>query len=148
MAKKHSQARKDKMAAGQKDSWKDPIKHVEQKKRIEAKRLLKDASSYRIESPVPLNIEGSRQALIDEMKKTDKQGWQILDVFIEYFFMSQRRPLREILNILEEAILIKVLSHVRGNQMDAAKFLGIKYTTMNEKVKKYNIKFFKDPIEN
>ena len=85
---------------------------------------------------------------MDEIKKSDELGRQILfDDFIEYFFMRQRRPLPEILNILEKAILIKVLSHVNGNQKDAAKFLGVKYSTLYQKVKKHNIKFLKNPIE-
>ena len=73
MAKKLSQAQRDKIAAGCKDAWEDPTKRVEQKKRIEAKRLLKGAATHRIESPDPLNIEAARQALIDEMKKLDEQ---------------------------------------------------------------------------
>jgi len=73
MAKKLSQAQKDKISASCEDSWKDPSKRVEQKKRIEAKRLLKGANPHRIESPNPLNIENARQALIDEMKKLDNQ---------------------------------------------------------------------------
>ena len=129
MAKNFSQAQKDKISDSCKDSWKDPTKRVEQKKRIEAKRLLKGASSDRIESPDSLNIENARQIL--------------LDVFMEYFFIRQRRPLRESLNILEKAILIRVLSSVNGKQKDAAKFLGLKYTTLYEKIKKYNIKFLK-----
>ena len=85
---------------------------------------------------------------MDEIKKSDELGRQILfDDFIEYFFMRQRRPLPEILNILEKAILIKVLSHVNGNQKDAAKFLDLKYTTLHRKIKKHNIKFLKNPIE-
>jgi len=134
---------KDKMSAGQKSSWEDPTKRVEQKKRIRAKKLLKDATSDRIEppnplnievaSPNPLNIEVASRALIDEIKKSDEQG--------------RRRSYREILNILEKAILIKVLSHVNGKQSDAAKFLGILHTTIYEKLKKHNIKFSKRPIE-
>jgi len=125
MPKELSQAMKDRISAGQKDAWKDPSKRIYQKKRVATKRLLKD----------------------DDVKKLDEQGLQILlDVFIEYFFMRRRRPLREILNILEKAILTKVLSHVNGNQRDAAKFLNLKYTTLHEKVKKHNIKFFKSPI--
>lgn len=148
MPKKLSQAMKDRISAGQKDAWKDPSKRPNQKKRIEAKKLLKDAILDRIESPNPLNIEAARQTLTDDVKKSDEQGWQILlDIFIEYFFTRQKRPLREILNILEKTILIKVLSRVNGNQKDAAKFLDLKYTTLHEKVKKHNIKFFKSPIE-
>jgi len=73
MAKKLSQAQKDKISDGCKDAWRDPSKRVEQKKHIEAKRLLKGAASDRIEPPGPLNIENARQALIDEIKKLDDQ---------------------------------------------------------------------------
>jgi len=73
MEKNLSQAQKDRISAGQKDSWKDPTKRIEQKKRIEAKRLLKDTISDRIETPNPLNIENARQALIDEIRKLDDQ---------------------------------------------------------------------------
>ncbi len=73
MAKKFSQAHRDKISASCEDSWKDPSRRVEQKKRIEAKRLLKHTISDRIESPGPLNIEAARQALIDEMKKIDDE---------------------------------------------------------------------------
>ncbi|GAH21325.1 unnamed protein product [marine sediment metagenome] len=73
MEKKYPQTRRDKIATGQKDSWSDPTKRVEQKKRIEAKRLLKATTTDRIEPPVPFNIENARQALIDEMKKLDEQ---------------------------------------------------------------------------
>jgi len=73
MEKKHSQAHRDKIKASCKDSWSDPTKRVEQKKRIEAKRLLKGATSGRIESPGPLNIENARQALVDELKKLDDE---------------------------------------------------------------------------
>ncbi|GAG71914.1 unnamed protein product [marine sediment metagenome] len=68
-----SQVRKDRMSAGQKDSWSDPTKRVEQKKRIVEKMLLKVTRADRIESAAPLNIENARQALVDEMKKLDDQ---------------------------------------------------------------------------
>ena len=73
MAKNLSQATKDRISAGQKDAWGDPSKRINQKKRIEAKRLLKGATSDKIESPSFLNIENARQALIDEIKKLDGQ---------------------------------------------------------------------------
>ena len=135
--KKHSQVTKDRISARNKDSWKDPTKRVEQKKRIKAKRLL----------AAPLNIENIWQSPLDEMKKPDDRRWEIfLDLFIEYFFMRKRRPLRESQNILEKAILIKVLYSVNGKQKDAANFLGINYTTLCEKIKKHNIKYLKTPI--
>ena len=73
MAKNYSQTTKDKMSDKAKDSWSDPTKRVEQKKRAKAKRHLKSTIPDRIESPGPLNIENARQALIDELKKLDEQ---------------------------------------------------------------------------
>jgi len=81
MEKKHSQALKDKMSAGQKDSWSDPTKRVEQKKRLEAKKLLalkeekllEDRTEDIIEPPGLLNIENARQALVNEIKNLDEQ---------------------------------------------------------------------------
>ncbi len=73
MPKKLSQAMKDRISAGQKDAWRDSSKRINQKKRIETKRRLKGATSDRIESPNPLNIENAWQALIDEIKKLDGQ---------------------------------------------------------------------------
>ncbi len=73
MGIKLSQTHKDKISDKAKDSWSDPTKRVEQKKRIKAQRQLKSTISDRIESPSPLNIENARQALIDEMKKLDDE---------------------------------------------------------------------------
>ena len=64
---------KDRISASCKDAWKDPAKRVEHKKRIVAKKLLKDGVPDQIESPSPLNIENTRQALIDEIKKLNEQ---------------------------------------------------------------------------
>jgi len=92
-----------------------------------------------------LTIDKISSNYLDEWKERAR-SWEVLNAFIEQFCMRQRVPLPELVDILEKAILIKVLSRVNGNQKDAAKFLGIKYTTLHQKVKKYNIKFFKNPI--
>ena len=93
MEKKFSQAHKDKISDKAKDSWSDPTKRVEQKKRIKAKRQLKSTIPDRIESPAPLNIENARQALIDEMKKLD-------DELAKFELLLKRRD--KLSNILAE----------------------------------------------
>jgi transcriptional regulator with GAF, ATPase, and Fis domain len=93
-----------------------------------------------------LTIDSISPGYLDEWKERAR-SWEVLSVFIEQFCMKQRIPLSELMNILEKTILIKVLSSFNGNQKDAAKFLGTKYTTLNEKVKKYNIKFLKNPTQ-
>jgi len=93
MAKNYSQTTKDKMSDKAKDSWSDPTKRVEQKKRAKAKRHLKSTIPDRIESPGPLNIENARQALIDEMKKLD-------DELAKFELLLKRRD--KLSNILAE----------------------------------------------
>jgi len=68
-------------------------------------------------------------------------------LFVEYFCMSRRLPLKELIGNLERSIIIRSLSKFNGNQKEAAKFLGVKYTTLNEKVKKYQICFRKAPYK-
>lgn len=68
-------------------------------------------------------------------------------LFIEYFCMSRTHSLRELIGNLEKSIIIRALAKFNGNQKDAAKFLGVKYTTLNEKVKKYHICFRKEPYK-
>jgi tetratricopeptide (TPR) repeat protein len=49
-------------------------------------------------------------------------------------------PLKDVIDELEKKVIVQVLSEVEGNQKDAAKILGMKYTTLNEKVKRYGIR--------
>ncbi|MGB3861165.1 MAG: helix-turn-helix domain-containing protein [Candidatus Aminicenantaceae bacterium] len=55
--------------------------------------------------------------------------------------------LKAFLNSLERAILVKMLDRFNGNQKDTATFLGVNHTTLNQKVRKHKISFFKRPIE-
>lgn len=78
-------------------------------------------------------------------RKSEKKD--LLDFFIEYVCLNDRINLKEFLEQLERTILLKILAKFNGNQKATAKFLGIKYTTLNEKVKKYRIHFRKQPVE-
>ena len=49
-------------------------------------------------------------------------------------------PLKVVIGELEKKVIVDVLSEVNGNQKDAARILGMKYTTLNEKVKRYQIR--------
>ena len=71
---------------------------------------------------------------------------EVFDLFIEYFCIQQRVPFKELIGSVEKSILIRALGQCNGCQKRAAKFLGIKYTTLNEKLRRYNIRFDKKPI--
>lgn len=64
-------------------------------------------------------------------------------LFMEYFFMSSGIPLKVFMGGVEKNIILRILSKVNGNQREAARILGVKHTTLNEKLKKYNIRFRK-----
>lgn len=72
----------------------------------------------------------------------DKLFW----LFIEYFFLSSGVPLKELIDGLERNIILRTLHKVNGNQKKAAKILKIKYSTLNEKIKRYNIRFRINPF--
>lgn len=66
---------------------------------------------------------------------------ELFDLFVEFFSKKQPVDLKGLIDQLEMRIIVTVLSRVRGNQKEAARALGLKYTTLNEKVKKYGIRF-------
>ena len=53
--------------------------------------------------------------------------------------MLSGHGLKELLSALERNMLVKVLSNFNGNQVQAARYLRLKPTTLNEKLKKYDI---------
>lgn len=67
--------------------------------------------------------------------------------FIEYFYIHDTIELKDFINSLERAILVRMLERFNGNQKDTAKFLSINHTTLNQKVRKHKISFFKKPVE-
>ncbi|MFB0565457.1 MAG: helix-turn-helix domain-containing protein [Candidatus Aminicenantaceae bacterium] len=71
---------------------------------------------------------------------------EMLRLFVELFLMRQNIPLKQFMGNLEKSIILRALSKTNGNQKEAAKFLSIKSTTLNEKIKKYKIRFQKKPM--
>ena len=98
---------------------------------------------------VIFELENGDKLSLDFLDEREKEEFVMksFKLFMKYFSSTQRVPLKELMNILERAILIRALSQLNGNQKNAAKFLGLKYTTLHEKIKKYNIRFRKEPLE-
>lgn len=71
---------------------------------------------------------------------------ELFELFVEFFCQDGPILLKSMMEDIEKSIIVRVLSKAQGNQRKAAKVLGIKYTTLNEKVKRYNIRFQKSPV--
>ncbi|MFQ6108807.1 MAG: helix-turn-helix domain-containing protein [Candidatus Aminicenantales bacterium] len=67
----------------------------------------------------------------------------LISLCIEYFFLKRALPLKEFLDHLEKTIIMRALEKFKGNQKRAADELGLKYTTLNEKIKRHNIRITK-----
>lgn len=93
-----------------------------------------------------LNLERNIQDYrVDEHKSLEDAGFieNLFSLFLERICTDELVPLGVLLKNVERNIIIRVLSMVNGNQKEAAKILRIKYTTLNEKIKKYKIRLRK-----
>lgn len=81
-------------------------------------------------------------------KVKEKEFYEVFfHFFVDYFYVKENLNLKDFMNSLERAILVKMLDRFNGNQKDTATFLGINHTTLNQKVRKHKISFSKRPIE-
>jgi len=74
-------------------------------------------------------------------KKEQVEG--LFDHLLEEFLLRGEMPLKEFLTYVELSLLVSSLAKSKGNQREAARILGLKHTTLNEKMKKYNLGFRK-----
>ena len=63
------------------------------------------------------------------------------ELFAEIVFKRGPINLKGFIISFEKMLIFNALSSVRGNQIEAARLLGVKYTTLNAKIKRYGIGF-------
>lgn len=94
----------------------------------------------------PFDVERiSKEYRVDEDKLLGGEDFikDLFCLFLERVFINDSVPLGVLMNTVERSIIIRALSIANGCQKEAAKILGVKYTTLNEKVKKYEIQLKK-----
>jgi DNA-binding NtrC family response regulator len=92
-----------------------------------------------------LDRSDKKSEKLQEVSKENKLRMEMYKLTVEFFFLKETLSLKDFIITLEKCIILRALSEVNGNQKEAARFLGIKYTTLNEKIKKYKIDFKKSP---
>lgn len=85
-------------------------------------------------------------ALSSTFKKEKIDG--LFDDLMEEFLHEGELPLKKFISYVEVSLIVSSLEKSKGNQREAAKILGVRYTTLNEKMKRYKIVFRKVPIFN
>lgn len=99
-----------------------------------------------LESLKPLDTERSiKDYKLGEHISSKEESFikNLFSLFLERVCIYESVPLGVLMNTVERSIIIRVLSKTNGSQKEAAKLLGMKYTTFNEKVKKYKIQLRK-----
>jgi len=101
---------------------------------------------YLSEGIFNIDDEGKIGLIIPNKQNEQKFKKAVVHFFVEYFYMNENIQLKEFMESLERAILIKILSKFNGNQRNTAEFLGLNHTTLNQKIKKHSIRFRKTAI--
>lgn len=77
---------------------------------------------------------------MDAQKTGNGEGKSLADIVDEYFYTADTISIYEYIKIqIESAIIIKALERTEGNQLAAAKMLGVHRNTLSHKMKKLNI---------
>ncbi len=71
----------------------------------------------------------------------NKQQTNILGSLVDEFYANRPASLKEFLANVERSLIIETLEKTKGDQKKAAEILGLKYTTLHEKIKRYHIYF-------
>ncbi len=78
----------------------------------------------------------------DDDSLSRENMWEtLLNVVFDRFCSTESLSLKEFIDDLERRLIIRMLFRANGNRREAARLLGIKYTTLHEKLKKHNIHF-------
>lgn len=84
-----------------------------------------------------------KETEIQNSSSEEKNIQGLFDELLEEFLLRGEMPLKEFLTYVELSLLVSMLAQSKGNQREAAKILGIRHTTLNEKLKRYNMSFRK-----
>lgn len=69
-----------------------------------------------------------------------KEQWgKLFNHLIDEFMLRGEFPLKNFLSYVELSLLVLTLQKCKGNRRKAAKILGIRNTTLHEKMKRYSL---------
>ena len=83
------------------------------------------------------------QATISKEGLTEQRAEKLVDELTDYICDHVTESLKPIQAVIEKRIITRALRETGGCQRSAARILGIKYTTLNYKVKKHKIRIRK-----
>ena len=79
----------------------------------------------------------------DDSSSVENMWETLLNFVFDRFSSTESLSLKEFMDDLERRLIVRMLFRANGNRREAAGLLGIKYTTLHEKLKKHDIHFKK-----
>ena len=92
-----------------------------------------------------VDLESSEKIDLSELKNemVDAKS-RLINCYLLGNCTSKNFPMKLFMSLFEEDLIKKALKIAKGNQRVTSMILGIKATTLNEKMKRYHIKETKD----
>ena len=75
----------------------------------------------------------------NSLLKNELSAIVIIKALEQDFYKNERISLKEFMDKLEKEIIVTALLKVNGSQCEAAKILGMRSSTLHEKIKRYHI---------
>lgn len=85
-----------------------------------------------------LDLEVAKEISLEEEKKAERRLEKLLDQV--YPEINKISPGKNIMSLVEKALIARVLWETKGNQIQAAKILGINRNTLRKRIEKFGLK--------
>lgn len=96
--------------------------------------------------PPVVNSENAykKYAILEEHAASREDRWEtMLNSALDWLYSFKSSTMKDFMEEFERRLIIHTLFKTNGNRKQAASLLGIKYTTLHEKIKKFKIRFNK-----
>ncbi|MBN1794069.1 MAG: sigma-54-dependent Fis family transcriptional regulator [Candidatus Omnitrophica bacterium] len=123
-------------------SWPGNIRELENT----IKRLcILSKSDHILADELPVFAEGKKETGTDELIKEQQSLETVLDsLYRQLSSLSGTDKKQDMLTTVEKALIVNALKETKGNQLKAAKILGMNRNTLHNKIEKYRIAINKD----
>lgn len=117
--------------------------HKLENEAVKLKRIV-DSEAFNKASNSILDIPFAEKAApLAKRKRKKAVSEELVDELTDYICGHVTESLRPVQEAIEKKMIIRALREAGGSQKEAAKILGLRYTTLNYKVKKHKLRIRK-----
>lgn len=110
---------------------------------VKLKRIVGSEAFNKTSNSLPGILIAQKPAPLANRKRKKAVSEELVDELTDYICDHVTESLRPVQEAIEKKMIIRALHEAGGSQKEAAKILGLKYTTLNYKVKKHKLRIRK-----